>query len=300
MDETTPRQLTRRSFGRLGLAAAVAGATATSSGPPARAAGSTTFRVGTLNILFELGEARFMEDLRNVASRADLVGLQETGERRELLTAFAQNNGWHLFAPTPSAACANAMLARKSMFDVVDQGSIFVCDTGGPSAAPPPRYNNWVRYEDRNTGRRVVHVNTHLNSHIDDNGFPYDLPRTRDAEDHLVKLKNLVLDKKDAGQVIVTGDFNVDYVDDKRVQYAKFPYTVLEERQVADSLPGLRSHYSRLGVTGLPTHGSRRIDYVYEWLRTPEARVMDMDHAYVFDDTNSDHNGVVARFVLQP
>ena len=99
--------------------------------------------------------------------------------------------------------------------------------------------------------------------------------------------------------MVVTGDLNVDYVDDRRVKYAKFPFTAMEERNRDGALPGLRSSYSQLGVTARPTHGNRHIDYIYEWVRVPSHRVMQMKHHYVFNDTHSDHNGIVARFWLK-
>ncbi|MFI6064411.1 hypothetical protein ACIA47_03945 [Micromonospora sp. NPDC051227] len=38
------------------------------------------------------------------------------------------------------------------MFDVLDKGSIFVCDTNGPGEVPPARYNNWVKYRHKGSG----------------------------------------------------------------------------------------------------------------------------------------------------
>lgn len=306
---TTPpdNHLSRRTLGRLGLAAgagAVTSVAAAAAGAPAASAAVTsTFRVGHLNILSSLSHADFLHDLNLIAGKCHLLGLNELQFRRDALRTWADNHGWHLFMPTGDGVWPGAepLLARRSMFRPTTvggaRGSIFVCNTGG-SAAPPPRYLNWISWQHIPSGRHVNHLNSHLNSHIDDNGHPYDLPRTEDAEKHIRMIRDLATNRSGHGQVVVSGDFNVDYQDDKRVRYARFPYTVLEERQAAGAIPGLRSGYSQHGVTGLPTHGNRRIDYIYEWVRVPDHRVMRMTNHFVVDGTRSDHNGVVAAFAM--
>lgn len=305
MTTTGNAHLSRRSLGRLGLALGAGAAASTAAAPPASAV-SSTFKVGHLNILSDtsvMTEAEWKADLNLIAGHCDLLGLNEMQFRREALTAWAENHGWHLYMPRGDGVWpgADPLLARKSKFRPTTvggaRGSIFVCNTGG-SAAPPPRYLNWISWEHIPSGRNVNHLNSHLNAHIDNNGHPYDLPRTEDAEKHIRMIRDLAANRKSHGQVVVSGDFNVDYQDDKRVQYSRFPYTVLEERQAAGTIPGLRSGYSQHGVTTLATHGSRRIDYIYEWVRTAEHRVMRMTNHYIVNGTNSDHNGVVAAFSM--
>lgn len=297
--ETTPL-LSRRSIGRLGLAAG-AGALASVATAGSASAVTSTFRVGHLNILSDLSHADFLHDLNLIAGHCHLLGLNEVQFRRDAVRTWADDNGWHLYMPSGTWPGAEPLLARKSMFRPTssgDRGSTFVCDTGGSAAPPPPRYLTWISWEHLPSGRHVNHINSHLNAHIDDNGSPYALPRTEDAEKHIRMIRDLAVRRSDQGQVVVSGDFNVDYQDDKRVQYSRFPYTVLEERQASGAIPGLRSGYSQMGVTNLPTHGSRRIDYIYEWVRVPSSRLMEMTNHYVVDGTRSDHNGVVAAFAM--
>ncbi|MDT0212768.1 hypothetical protein Q9R29_02620 [Rothia sp. ARF10] len=293
--------LSRRSVARLGLALGAGAATSVAAAGSASAS-SSTFRVGHLNILSSLSHADFMHDLNLIAGHCHLLGLNEVQFRRDALRTWADENGWHLYMPSGTWPGAEPLLARTSMFDVTtpggDRGSIFVCDTGGSADPPPPRYITWISWTHKPSGRRVQHINSHLNAHIDDNGQPYNLPRTDDAEKHIRMIRDLAVNRSDNGQVVVSGDFNVDYQDDKRVQYSRFPYTVLEERQAAGAIPGLRSGYSQMGVTNQATHGSRRIDYIYEWVRVPSARLMHMTNHYVVDGTRSDHNGVVAAFSI--
>lgn len=295
------QHLSRRSLARLGLGGAAAAVTSVAAAGSASAV-TSTFKVGHLNIFSGLGLAQWKDDLNLIAGHCHLLGLNEMHERRAELRTWADNNGWHLFMPSGFWPGSEPLLARKSMFRPTtaggDRGSIFVCDTGGDAAPPPPRYLNWISWEHIPSGRHVNHVNSHLNAHIDDNGHPYDLPRTVDAEKHIRMIRDVAATRAGHGQVVVSGDFNVDYEDDKRVQYARFPYTVLEERQAGGAIPGLRSGYSQHGVTSLPTHGNRRIDYIYEWVRVADHRLMRMTNHYVVNGTNSDHNGVVAAFSM--
>lgn len=296
MSQQTARWRTRAAavLGMLAVTLAVAPAPAS-----AEVSGTVnqSFNVGHLNILNSLSHERFVQDLNLVTSRAGMVALNEVQDRTAFLSDWAARNGWHFYAPGPNAASAEALLAKKSMFDVVDRGSVFACDTniGEP---PPPRYTNWVRYQHRGTGRYVYHINAHANSHIDNNGHPYNLPRTDCAEKQFRDIRALAAAKEDSGQVIVSGDLNVDYVDDKRVQYVNFPYVVLDERDAAGNLPGLRSCYAIHGVKGTGTHGDRHIDYIYFWKRLPEYQKMWMMDYYILTGTNSDHNGVVANFQI--
>jgi hypothetical protein len=296
-DSTDPR-LSRRSLGLLGLGGAAAATAGLASAGPANAA-SSSFRVGHLNILSSLSVADFRHDLDLIAGHCHLLGLNEVQFRRDELRAWADDNGWHLFMPAGTWPGAEPLLARRSMFEATssgDRGSTFVCDTGGGEAPPPPRYLTWISWRHLPSGRKINHVNSHLNAHIDDDGSPYALPRTDDAEKHIRMIRDLAVARSSEGQVVVSGDFNVDYVDDTRVRYSRFPYTVLEERQAPGAIPGLRSGYSQLGVSNLPTLGNRRIDYIYEWVRVAGSRLMRMTNHYVVDGTRSDHNGVVAAF----
>ncbi|WP_212825385.1 endonuclease/exonuclease/phosphatase family protein [Catellatospora sp. TT07R-123] len=274
------------------VAAAVVLAVGLAPAAPAAAA-NVTFRAGTLNILNELSQAAFAADLQLITSKADLVGLNEVAARKTYLQNWADANGWWFFAPDPTAASNEALLARKSMFDVLDKGKVFACDTN-PGEVPPARYTTWAKYRHKASGRVVFHINLHANASIEEGGHPVDIPRTRCAEKQFQDVKDLATLKKDEGQVIVTGDLNVDFSADRAVGYAKFPWQVFE----ANQLPNLRSVYNLYGEKGTGTHGSRHIDYVYFWKRLEEYQVMWMTDYRIVTGTNSDHNGVVADFSI--
>lgn len=170
------------------------------------AAANVAFKAATLNIYNGLSQADFVHDLNLIASTADVVGLNEVGNRKAFLESWAANNGWWLYAPGGTNQAGEALIAKKSMFDVLDKGSVFVCDTNGPGEVPPARYNNWVRYRHKATGRAVTHINAHAVAGIESAGRPEDLPRTRCAEAQFQNLKDLAVAKQAEGQVIVSGD----------------------------------------------------------------------------------------------
>ncbi|SBT40428.1 exonuclease/endonuclease/phosphatase family protein [Micromonospora auratinigra] len=144
-------------------------------------------------------------------------------------------------------------------------------------------------------GQRRTHINAHANSSIEDNGAPVDIPRTACAEQQFQEIKDLAIRKKDEGQVIVSGDLNIDFSEDRAYGYAKFPWQVFE----ANSLPNLRSCYNLYGEKGTGTHGSRHIDYVYFWKRLEDFRYLWMTDYQLVTGTRSDHNGVVATFAIE-
>ncbi|MGH3729137.1 MAG: hypothetical protein ACRDTU_10330 [Micromonosporaceae bacterium] len=254
--------------------------------------------VGHLNIKWDLSREAFLADLNLITSRAGMVGLNEVREKRAVLENWAERNGWHLYAPDPAAASSEALLAKKSVYSVISRNSTFVCDIN-PGELPVPKYLNWVRYQHKASGRSIYHINLHAVSGIDNAGHPRDLPRTKCAEKHFRMVRDLAADKSRYGQVVVTGDLNVDYVNDRQVRYQNFPFVVLDERDRADAIPGLRSSYSLHGVKGTGTHGTRHIDYAYFWKRQPERRRLWMIDYAIVGGTNSDHNGIVAKFSIQ-
>lgn len=287
-------RLVHRALTRGVLIGAVALMTGLVQVPPAVAA-NAAFQAGTLNIFNGLSQADFVHDLELITSRADLVGLNEVAGRKAFLQDWAAANGWWLYAPEPTPASNEALLAKKSIFDVLAKGSNFACDTNGPGEVPPARYNNWVKYRHKASGRSVYHINFHANASIENNGRPENLPRTDCAEKQFQDIKNLAASKEDDGQVIVSGDLNVDFSADRAFGYARFPWKVFE----ANELPNLRSCFNLYGEKGTGTHGNRHIDYIYFWRRVEAFRHMWMTDYSIVTGTNSDHNGVVANFAIE-
>ncbi|MEU7573058.1 endonuclease/exonuclease/phosphatase family protein [Micromonospora sp. NPDC049240] len=278
-------------------AAVVASVTALALLQPAApaVAANATFQVGTLNIYNGLTHAKFLEDLQLITSKADLVGLNEVGARKDFLTTWASDNGWWFYSPGGVNQAGEALLAKKSMFDRVDAGSQFACDTNGAGEVPPARYNNWVKYQHKASGRSVYHINFHANASIEDNGRPTDLPRTDCAAKQFQMVKDLARAKKDDGQVVVSGDLNVDFSADRAYGSPVFPWKVFE----ANELPNLRSVYNLYGEKGTGTHGNRHIDYIYFWKRVDGFRYLWMTDYRIIGGTNSDHQGVVADFAIE-
>lgn len=286
--------------GVLGLGATGSLVSRADAAPRAGTTGEA-LQVGQSNIFHGVGPRQFGEDLERVARRTHLFGLNEVGQRREAVLKWGERNGWHVWAPAPNKhgrPSTNIMLARKKTFTVIDRGVDFVWDTGGPGVEgennPPPRWINWVRYVHIPTGMRLFHVHTHLNSHIDNGGHPYHLRRTEDAQRHLRMLRDKVNGFAKIGQVVVTGDLNVDYADDSRVKYQHFPYAVLEGG-TKGVRGGLRSGWSRFGAVGKGTINHSHFDYIYLWERKGPQRLTWVSHQMLVKG-HSDHRAVVAKF----
>lgn len=262
---------------------------------PATAQAASTFNVGQQNILYTLSFEQFKHDFAQILTRTHMVGLNEVSQRKDYLKQWAANNNWHFYAPGTGAASANALMANKNFFDVITQGSKYHCDSN-VAGSGGARYTNWVLYRHIATGRQVYHLHTHAYSRIDNNGHPSDDPNITCAEYHFLQLRQMAVDKRQRGEVIVTGDLNVDYVNDRRVRYQKFPFITLENGLA--TLPALRSTYSIYGVKGTGTHGDRHIDYIYHWRRLNEYRKIFVQDYYILGGTYSDHNGVVANYQI--
>ncbi|MFG1883848.1 hypothetical protein [Micromonospora sp. NPDC049102] len=94
------------------LAAAVVLVVALLPATPAIAA-TTAFRAATLNTYNGLSQADFAHDLNLIASRADLVGLNEVGNRKDFLESWAADNGWWLYAPGGTNQAGERRLQRR-------------------------------------------------------------------------------------------------------------------------------------------------------------------------------------------
>lgn len=292
--------LTRRGL-LLGGASAlgVAGATAV-AGPAAANAGSIS--VATANIEYKLGWDQWATDLGTVAGTTHLLGLNEAFEQRGNLAMWAALSGWHVYQPEGDGS-TNALLARASMFDPVDAGEKLM--TGKPGSRKPyPTYLTWARWREKQTGLVIFHVSTRLQRGIEKLGHPatsYDDDRVEGAKRQIAETRKIAEFMTAGGEVVMTGDMNIDHRRDRRVSDPSFPFMAWENGGTRQR-PELRSCYSTFGLKPGGTHGKpgkrRTIDYVYEWARTRSKRKLAM-RGYTFVDlAHSDHDAVTAHFAI--
>ena len=179
----------------------------------------------------------------------DLVGLQEVlpEQLRDLEALLPEFGQFGAGRDADFRGEASAILYRKSRFDLLDDETFWLSETGAPGSkgwdAAYPRVVTWGRLRDRATGTTFTHFNTHF--------------------DHVGKMARresarILAAKIASGPVIVTGDFN-DVPDSEA-------YTTL-------TAAGLRDAFH---VTRTPHHGptstwnafkavepGRRIDFIF-------------------------------------
>lgn len=288
----TPRRFTRRSLGLLGAAAVGSAALPQLAAPRAQAA-TIGLRTVTANIQQRSEESaaqnlqRFKQGVSLAAERADVVFIQEvaTGERREHLQSLA---GWYL-----NFAGSNGLIMRRSRFTKSDQGNVQFADLNDL----PKRNLLWMEATDRQSGLDYRFICTHTWSRIERGGRPNsaeERARVDDTAALIARLRDMSGAAAASGrEVIVGGDFNIDWSADRQAGAAIFPWVHLEKRRTAN--PRLQSHYVA-GKADQDTHGNRKIDYIYHWQRDgADRRRISQRSARTFF-LPSDHRGVQAIF----
>lgn len=252
----------------------------------------STLTVGSYNVYKHAPFSEFVDDLtRLVHTNTDLIGLQECkGEQRR--GSLETLPGWGVFQPDDNQAAKDPIIWREARFNYLGEGSELVAKGfSGGGRFLPRRYLNWVELEDRVTGRTVYLINTHVHASIERNGKPkWWRLRTRQAFRHIEALRDLARWLGTQGEVFVTGDFNIDYRDDRRVRHPQFPYVALKGARLVPCWAWQRvaAHKETHG------HKNRLIDYVYH-RRSPhvspvKARILTSSRY------DSDHNPVLATY----
>jgi endonuclease/exonuclease/phosphatase (EEP) superfamily protein YafD len=168
------------------------------------------------------------------------------------------------------------------------------------SAGPSTLAAKWVNYVHlRNiaTGRAIYVLNSHAVPSVQGAGGPNygNLERLRLYRQHMRGLKSLVTTLGATGEpVFVTGDYNVNYRSDSRLQSRMFPYASMHE-------VGASSNWELLGEPTRGTHvlpggnATRLIDYVFS-VRNRRATPMAQR---ILSGYSSDHRPVLVEFMLR-
>ncbi|HET7736553.1 MAG TPA: hypothetical protein VFK52_11290 [Nocardioidaceae bacterium] len=274
--------------------------------PPLTAAparGTWEFVGSTANLYVGMSSAEALADLNLLAQDSAVIGLNEvTRERAGLLRSWASaREGWTFFSPTsPSNAYQglNAVLVDTKVFKVLDQGVLFGSRSSMTGYRINSRWITWMLLEHKRSSTRVSWVQTHMDAAVESNGRPRggSGQRIRNNLEYMRVLQSTVERLAQAGEVVVAGDWNVDASADRQVQDPAFPYAVLQGYGSDDSLPGLRSVYTELGLKSPSTSPGRWIDYILTWKRPAAERVLSVRDYRILAPVNSDHNPVQAIF----
>jgi endonuclease/exonuclease/phosphatase family metal-dependent hydrolase len=192
---------------------------------------------------------------------ADVIGLQECGDREQMLKRWCEQNGWEMFAGSLPGAPSVPILSNPRAVKATHSGTTpatpatFVGRAGaGPSTMKPKVWNR-VRFAA--DGVEVVVINGHLVPSV------Y-LPRRRKlARRQIAVLAEMVERREGKVPVVAVGDFNM-----KPGDRLTKPLRALGMRQ--------RTHDA--------THGRRTIDLIWTLGCDGRAEVVGMP---------SDHRAVV-------
>lgn len=258
--------------------------------------------VATANIRYSLPWDDWLHDLDRAAYGAHLLGLNEAFLYKPQIAYWAAVRGWWVVQPDGPGA-TNALLARQSMFEPVSFGNAH--QWGDESVTTPyPTYNTFAVWRERLTGLVITHLNVHLQRGIERGGHPggkFKDDRVEGAKSQLREAQKMATYALGGGEVIVTGDLNIDYLKDSDVQDPSFPFKAWEHGGTRRG-PELRSCYSTFGTRPGGTHGRpgkrRYIDYVYEFARSRNERRLAMRGYQFVDLERSDHDAVLAHFAI--
>jgi len=271
---------------------------------------ASSVRIATFNTAATSTTRQGFLDVKNLlAQEPDIVALQEMSSwaRRERVRTRlldCETCLWDGWIPVPAVPGGQPILWRSDKFTFLGRDWIqvapetFVGDRGAGPATMHAKYVVRVRLKDNLTGRTIWILNTHFVPTVQgpDGGRNKNVRRARLYARHMAGLQ-AVIDRihseEGGGLVFVTGDFNVNFRNDKVAQDPIFPYAALGTR-------GFRSSYYQVGEPGTGTHvlsngfDMRLIDYVNF---KPTRRVIATGQRIV-TGMNSDHRPLIAGFKI--
>jgi endonuclease/exonuclease/phosphatase family metal-dependent hydrolase len=269
-----------------------------------------TVRIATFNTAATSSTRQGFADVKRLlAEGPDIVALQEMSswKRRErvrtrLLDCDAC--GWDGWMPVPAVQGGQPILWRSDKFTFLGRDWIevapetYVGQRGAGPSTMHAKYVVRVRLLDNLTGRTIWILNNHFVPTVQssDGGRNAIRPRTRLYAKHMAGLQSVidrVRTEEGGGLVFVTGDFNVNYRNDKTAQDPIFPYAAM-------GASAMRSNYYKLGEPAIGTHilrngfDKRLIDYVNF---KPTRRVIATGQRIV-TGMNSDHRPLIVDFKI--
>lgn len=255
--------------------------------------------VASFNILKHLSESRTLDDFGDLLSQPglDIAGLQEIDW--DIEASGALPDGWTVHQTLTPGAARKDPIVHRTRYRAVDSGCeqlhAAIYHDGGVA---PARYASWRSFEDFHW------INLHLNADVEDRpGHPkQDSPRPEANHAMMRRVIALAnrLQRKHSVPVFVSGDFNVDYVADRRVRNPLFPYVTMTGAGFVCCWEGREAESTR---TNKPRNG-RCIDYI--WARGSKTHRVKWTLAYTpnrwgrGDRVESDHLAVIAHAVIRP
>lgn len=287
--------ISARTWSCSALAAVVTACLLVGAGAPARAADGG-LSVGTFNIdaaqkvkVWKRAVTKFRRDVQ-------VAGLQEVSSdtKRSFLR---RSRGWDSYAPQAPKVQQNPVIWRTGVFDRVSARAARIAkgrhvghEKAGMPAYRPASWATVVRLRDRTTGGLLSVVNVHLVAGGVNGGKAIRSNRKlyRLYLDQVQGLARVVRTERgwaDA-RVVVTGDFNDNYVADRTHRHAKLVYRQLVKAGYVSAWESRKELKPRHGST---TAGGSYLDNVWA---TTGARSITVNRTI----NVSQHFPVVARY----
>jgi endonuclease/exonuclease/phosphatase family metal-dependent hydrolase len=266
-------------------------------------------RIVTYNTSFDVPPRGVRSDLRHLAQTGvGIIALQEMGGRnrraaaRDALVDCASCH-YSTTMPTGGKGANTPIFWRNDRFVLRRAGvqkltdKTYVGPRGAGPATVPPKYATWVLLRELKSGRKMYVLSTHPVASVQGkNGGanPRMTKRVQLYTKHLHALNAFVDRLRATGRnVVVCGDFNVNYRRDRVVRDRHFPYVNMPRS-------GLQPSYDVLGEPGRGTHtlrnglDTRLIDYVYYG----QGRALTFQRQNVKTGFRSDHRPLVVRLAI--
>lgn len=285
--------------------------------PSVTAAKRTNLSVISYNVFVQSTKNEVLSDIAKIIDKKDpdVLTLQEVyqSDRRSAIRAkFAcKKCAYRAYSVGNHGAKENMLLWKRSVFAVKKTGiskSVDGYKEHGKSL--PPLYLNWARLKFKGSKQQIIVGTTHLPSLVDrdDNGYPDSNkhPKRVEAYDkHMNMMAKKVKKWKKQYKttpIFITGDFNVSYRVDQKVQHKVFPYDSFtkvkgtsnwQDTDFAAKKPNVETHTHE--QPGMPK--GRLIDYVFLFKDGADVHISGTN--VMGKGLHSDHKAVIANYKIK-
>lgn len=227
------------------------------------------------------GRDKIMPDLL-LSFDADSIGVQETYGWVDTLDGAlvgykrAGFSGYGAIEPY-TAYPANYIYYKEDKYRVIDEGIFWLTDTPDEITMHMPNCS-WVILENKETGFKYVHMNTHLIAN-NSNENALEMPVIRDAMTRFIKL---------GFPVFTTGDFNAS-------QGSYNYHLMLKEESIHDSKLIAEESMNMGTYHGMQDNdlsGQKPIDFCFVSHEVMDVHKYQVVETYVNGKFASDHNGI--------